>query len=132
MELKGVCDKCRPLFETILKRIEELERRLALYENAHTPPSQKRFPERKQSTGGKIGAPKGSPTKPQNPIESYINIKVSNKVAATRMTQWSLRQSQAMSLGVSDAAYNHQKSQIEHGKSFHNFILSLKKWGLNF
>ena len=42
------------------KRIEALERRLVLYENAHTPPSKQRFPPKKEKkSGGKVGAPKG-------------------------------------------------------------------------
>lgn len=44
---------------------EELKRRLALYENAHTPPSQRRYPTRQnggQRTGERFpGAPKGHP-----------------------------------------------------------------------
>ena len=64
---KEVCENCRPLFEKLLKRIElqdkrilELEKRLAFYENPHTPPSQRRgrYPKPKR-TGGKIGAPLG-------------------------------------------------------------------------
>lgn len=41
-----VCDKCKPEFEELLKRIESLEKRLAAYENAHTPSSKIRFPPR--------------------------------------------------------------------------------------
>ncbi len=44
--MEGVCDSCRPLFERLEKRLEqlevknaELEARLRKYENAHTPPS---------------------------------------------------------------------------------------------
>ena len=41
------------------EKVEELERRLLAYENAHTPPSQQRkYPEREKSNN-KIGAPKG-------------------------------------------------------------------------
>jgi len=57
-----ICTRCKELEFLLAKQqvqIDELKRRLVLYENAHTPPSQKRFPERKQSTRGKIGAPKG-------------------------------------------------------------------------
>jgi len=47
------------------KKIEELERRLALYENANTPPSQRRYPIQRdggQRTGKRFsGAPKGHP-----------------------------------------------------------------------
>ena len=57
--LKEICDNCRPFFERLLKKIQELERRLAAYENAHTPPSQQRkYPEREKSGRG-IGALKG-------------------------------------------------------------------------
>lgn len=59
MEIKEVCDKCRPFVEYLLNEIEELKRRLALYENAHTPSSKQRFPKRKKSSNGKIGAPLG-------------------------------------------------------------------------
>lgn len=56
-----VCDKCRPYFDVLLKRIEDLEKRLLAYENAHTPPSKQRgqrhYP--KQENSGKIGAPLG-------------------------------------------------------------------------
>lgn len=61
MELK-VCEKCRPLFEVLLKRIEELERRLLAYENAHTPPSRggfRRHYPKIESSSGKRGAPIG-------------------------------------------------------------------------
>jgi len=49
--------------ELILKQqeqIDELEKRLSVYENAHTPPSQnkRRYPKREKSNN-KIGAPKG-------------------------------------------------------------------------
>ncbi len=63
-----VCEKCTPLFEALLERIEKLEeknclleRRLLAYENAHTPPSlqkKKRIP---RESSGKLGAPKGHP-----------------------------------------------------------------------
>lgn len=56
---KEVCDKCRPLFELLLKKIHDLERRLAAYENAHTPPSQQRRYPKREPTGNPIGAPKG-------------------------------------------------------------------------
>ena len=42
-------------------KIEELEKRLLAYENAHTPPSKlKQKPPRKESSG-KLGAPIGHP-----------------------------------------------------------------------
>lgn len=43
----------------LIRIILDLQRRIAIYENAHTPPSQKKFPERKKSSSGKIGAPEG-------------------------------------------------------------------------
>jgi len=41
------------------EKIEELERRLLAYENAHMPPSQQRKYPKRETTGNKIGAPKG-------------------------------------------------------------------------
>lgn len=42
------------------ERIDALERRLLAYENAHTPPSQKRnYPKREKKEGTKLGAPIG-------------------------------------------------------------------------
>lgn len=42
------------------KRIAELEKHLLAYENAHTPPSQRRhYPKREKKEGAKIGAPVG-------------------------------------------------------------------------
>lgn len=41
------------------KRIEELERRLLAYENAHTPPSRRYKPRQPPVEGGKRGAPDG-------------------------------------------------------------------------
>ena len=57
---KKICDNCRPFFEELKKRIEELEKKLKAYENAHTPSSKSKikYPKR-QPTGNKIGAPKG-------------------------------------------------------------------------
>ena len=50
-----ICSNCIRL----QKQVDELERRLLQYENAHTPPSQQRkYPGRKLSSG-KIGAPIG-------------------------------------------------------------------------
>jgi transposase len=40
-------------------RIEELERRLAMYENAHTPPSQQRKYPKREKSNNQVGAPKG-------------------------------------------------------------------------
>lgn len=56
-----VCENCKPLFEKLLKRIEELERRLAAYENAHTPYSRRIFRPRPKTTNGKRGRPSGLP-----------------------------------------------------------------------
>ena len=54
------CEKLVKLVEELRQRIAELEKRLALYENAHTPPSRRRFPERKHDEhGGPLGRPPG-------------------------------------------------------------------------
>lgn len=58
-----VCEDCKPLLERLEKaekRIEELEKKLLAYENAHTPSSKLRFPPRilndtKQKPGQKEG-----------------------------------------------------------------------------
>ena len=57
---KEICEKCRPFFEILIKKIKELERRLLEYENAHTPPSQNNrgYPKREKSNNP-IGSPKG-------------------------------------------------------------------------
>lgn len=66
--LDEVCPTCRPLFDVVLRenaelkrQISLLERRLAAYENAHTPPSQRRFQKRKDTSreGKKRGRPPG-------------------------------------------------------------------------
>ncbi|MBU4242672.1 MAG: IS66 family transposase [Nanoarchaeota archaeon] len=42
------------------KQVEDLKRHLLAYENAHTPPSQKRnYPKREKKEGAKLGTPKG-------------------------------------------------------------------------
>lgn len=63
-----ICENCKPLFEALMKRIEDLEKknidlekRLAAYENAHTPYSRKRFKPRPRTRNGKRGRPKGHP-----------------------------------------------------------------------
>ena len=38
-----ICEDCKPEFDRLIKRIEILERRLAVYENANTPSSKTRF-----------------------------------------------------------------------------------------
>lgn len=55
------CERLEKLVIELQKRIAQLEARLAVYENAHTPPSQKRFPERKtrDEGNGKPGRPTG-------------------------------------------------------------------------
>jgi len=42
-------------------KVEELERRLAYYENPHTPPSKSRKKPPRKEASGKLGAPKGHP-----------------------------------------------------------------------
>ena len=56
---QGICEKCKPFFLELLKRIEELEKRLLAYENAHTPPSQQRKYPKREKSGNRVGAPKG-------------------------------------------------------------------------
>lgn len=55
------CENCKPLIAELRELIAKLEARLALYENAHAPSSQKRFPERKEEreSSGKLGRPPG-------------------------------------------------------------------------
>lgn len=55
-----VCEQCKPEFDKLLKRIEQLEKKLLTYENANTPSSRIRFPpgiinENKQKPGQKVG-----------------------------------------------------------------------------
>ena len=63
--LDELCPKCKPIVGEIInvfeKRISDLERRLAVFENAHTPSSQRRFQKRKDESGGgrKRGRPPG-------------------------------------------------------------------------
>ena len=57
--MTDICENCRPLFEKLMKRIDELEKRLAAYENAHTPYSHRIFKPRSKPTNGKLGRPKG-------------------------------------------------------------------------
>lgn len=42
-------------------KVEELERKLLAYENAHTPPSKSKIKPPKKESSGKLGAPKGHP-----------------------------------------------------------------------
>jgi len=57
------CEGCKELRDQLalaLKRIAELEARLAMYDNAHTPPSLKRYPDkRKPESSGRLGRPPG-------------------------------------------------------------------------
>lgn len=56
------CENCKRLekiIEAMQKQIEKLERRLAAYENAHTPYSRKLFRPQRKQTNGKRGRPKG-------------------------------------------------------------------------
>lgn len=58
-----VCTRCKELELVIIKlqdKVKELERRLSLYENAHTPPSQQRgYKKIEEKALSKIGAPLG-------------------------------------------------------------------------
>ena len=60
------CENCKRL-ETIVQRlqkqIENLEKRLAAYENAHTPYSRRLFKQKPKVTGKKRGRPSGLPGK---------------------------------------------------------------------
>jgi transposase len=49
------CENCKRLE----KRIAELEKRLAAYENAHTPSSRRIFKQKPRQSNGKIGRPEG-------------------------------------------------------------------------
>jgi transposase len=78
-----VCKDCKPLLkrlEVAERKIEELERRLLVYENPHTPPSKSKNKPPKKESNGKLGAPKGHPKwerkepKPTGTVE-YIEEK---------------------------------------------------------
>lgn len=59
------------------KKLLELERRLNAYENAHTPPSLSRYPQRKKGEGsGRIGRPPGyeGSTRPTPEPEETIEV----------------------------------------------------------
>lgn len=73
-----ICENCRPFFIELLKRIEELERRLLAYENAHTPPSQQRKYPKRESSGNKLGAPKGheGTTRPATKPNKFEELKL--------------------------------------------------------
>jgi transposase len=56
-----VCEACRPEFEKLLVRLEQLEKRLRAYENAHTPSSKSLKKRPREPPVGKLGAPTGHP-----------------------------------------------------------------------
>lgn len=82
--MSEICENCRPIVEAILKkfekRIEELERRLAAYENAHTPYSRKLFKPKPRITNGKIGRPEGyeGSTRPIPKPDKIVEKKLCN------------------------------------------------------
>jgi hypothetical protein len=71
-----ICEKCRPFFEVILKKIEELELK---YENSNVPPSQnnRRYPQREKSNKP-IGAPNGheGTTRPLAKPNRFVKLKL--------------------------------------------------------
>lgn len=75
-----MCERCRPLFEQLEKRVKELERRLLAYENAHTPPSRLRWqPRQPPSESKKLGAPEGHPGTTREQPEPTMTITVEEK-----------------------------------------------------
>lgn len=76
-----ICEKCRPFFELLLRKIEELERRLLKYENSNVPPSQnnRNYPKREKSNNP-VGAPKNheGTTRPLAKPNRFINLKQKN------------------------------------------------------
>ena len=94
-----VCEKCMPLFKTLLKRIEKLEeknclleRRLLAYENAHTPPSLQKMKRIPRESSGKLGAPKGHPKYEREEPEITETIKHSIDVCHYCNTQLNLKE----------------------------------------
>jgi len=69
------CENCKRLE----KRIAELEKRLAAYENAHTPSSHRIFKQKPRQSNGKIGRPEGIKgstrtfPKPDRQVEKKFN-----------------------------------------------------------
>ena len=57
------CEGCKELRDQLalaLKRIAQLEARLAMYDDPYTPPSLKRYPDRhKPESSGRLGRPPG-------------------------------------------------------------------------
>lgn len=60
-ELIKLLQKRDSKIETLENKISCLERRLLVYENAHTPSSKQRFRKKLIKKSGKLGAPKGHP-----------------------------------------------------------------------
>lgn len=69
-------EEYREALHNLRKELEELKRKIHVHENAHTPPSKKRFPERKKPSNSKIGAPKGHPgtTREKKEPTERINV----------------------------------------------------------
>ena len=85
-----VCEKCKPLFDILLKRLQEVERRLLAYENAHTPPSQqkgKRHYPKQEHSSLKRGAPIGheGTTRPQREPTETNTLTLSSCPACQNM-----------------------------------------------
>lgn len=68
-----VCENCMRL----QKRVEELERRLLAYENAHTPPSLRRRYPKREPTGNPVGASNGhhGTTRPTPEPDEVVDVK---------------------------------------------------------
>lgn len=71
----------KDLIQIIIKQqiqIEELERRLSAYENAHIPPSQQRKYPKKEKSNNKVGAPKGhkGSTRPLSEPNRFKELKL--------------------------------------------------------
>lgn len=77
LELKKENAELKSILLEQQKKILELERRLAAYENAHTPPSQSRYPQRKKGEGsGRVGRPPGheGSTRPTPEPDETIDV----------------------------------------------------------
>ncbi len=71
----------RDLIRLILRQqeqLQELERRLVAYENAHTPPSQQRKYPKREKSGNNVGAPKGheGTTRPAQKPNKFEELKL--------------------------------------------------------
>lgn len=72
-----VCERCEPLVEELRKEVEGLKRRLAAYENAHTPPSRLRKERIPPSDApAKRGAPEGHPGTTRPTPEPTMTVEV--------------------------------------------------------